>query len=540
MTIDYDYDANNRLSAMNVPGVGSLKWESYFWNSPTRTTLPGGGRRDFAYDSLMRLKSIVARDPTPATVMSRNYEYSPAGNILSKATEHGMYIYGYDNLYRLTSATNPASANEAYVYDPLGNRTNSAAVLGPWTYNLNNELLGYTNVTFACDTNGNTIRKTEETQTVNYFYDVSDRLVRVEDGGGSVIAEYGYDPFGRRLWKEVAGVRTWFFYSEEGLIGEYDAAGVEIKTYGYRPGSLWSTAPLFQRTGGTYYWYQNDHLGTPQKLMDSSGHVVWAGTYDSFGNCQVTVAEVESNLRFPGQHYDAETGLYYNWARYYDPRHGRYLSRDPLGQGENHFSYCFNNPLGLIDPAGRCALIQSQPAYQLLQTLLGIGRDWGTYYHNLTAARYNPLTASLVATASEVLRVLGVMTYLEGGWLGFDTLTGRDLSFEERVQRTLLGAVQSGLSIAGLAEGLHAGLGAKPTTEIGYHATRPEFADSVLENGFRESQAGRLGGGGVYVNNSSEGAIAEYLGAQSRRPSAYRIAGRIYTRLKLPNYSTAK
>ncbi len=74
-----------------------------------------------------------------------------------------------------------------------------------------------------------------------YMYHAANRLVRVEDGINTVIAEYDYDPFGRRLWKEVGGIRTYFFYSEEGLIGEYDASGNEIKTYGYKPDSTWTT-----------------------------------------------------------------------------------------------------------------------------------------------------------------------------------------------------------------------------------------------------------------------------------------------------------
>lgn len=52
-----------------------------------------------------------------------------------------------------------------------------------------------------------------------------------------MIAEYGYDPFGRRLWKEVDGEKTYYLYSDEGLIGEYEASGNELKTYGWRPGA---------------------------------------------------------------------------------------------------------------------------------------------------------------------------------------------------------------------------------------------------------------------------------------------------------------
>ena len=57
----------------------------------------------------------------------------------------------------------------------------------------------------------------------NYIYNVEDRLAEVRDGQGSLIASYYYDPFGRRLWKDVGGTRTYFHYADEGLIGEYNA-----------------------------------------------------------------------------------------------------------------------------------------------------------------------------------------------------------------------------------------------------------------------------------------------------------------------------
>jgi RHS repeat-associated protein len=91
-------------------------------------------------------------------------------------------------------------------------------------------------------------------------------------------------------------------------------------------------------------------------LVAANGAVVWSGAYDAFGNCEVGVETVVSNLRLPGQYYDAETGLYYNLNRYYDPKIGRYLQPDPAGDGLNPYAYVGGNPVNAIDPLGLCAL----------------------------------------------------------------------------------------------------------------------------------------------------------------------------------------
>ena len=106
---------------------------------------------------------------------------------------------------------------------------------------------------------------------------------------------------------------------------------------------------------GAMYYYGNDKLGTPQIMTDSTNTVVWEGEYKPFGEADVNPnSTVVNNFRFPGQYYDAETGLHYNYHRYYDPGMGRYLTPDPIGLdgGINLFAYVLNNPVNSVDPLG--------------------------------------------------------------------------------------------------------------------------------------------------------------------------------------------
>ena len=104
-------------------------------------------------------------------------------------------------------------------------------------------------------------------------------------------------------------------------------------------------------------YYINDHLGTPQQLVNQNQEVTWAADYQAFGEASIEAEVITNNHRFPGQYYDQESGLHYNWNRYYEPNTGRYITSDPIGLngGMNTFGYVGGNPLYWYDRTGLAA-----------------------------------------------------------------------------------------------------------------------------------------------------------------------------------------
>ena len=156
--------------------------------------------------------------------------------------------------------------------------------------------------------------------------------------------------------------------SPERSHGRGNPGEVQVASLFMLPGMLagLTNSAIADSNGEHLYYYHSDHLGTPLFLTDVSGTVVWRGEYLPFGEVfsedtdpDGDGVDVEQPFRFPGQYEDAETRLYYNYFRDYDPQIGRYIEivGKPSENEPNLYVYTNANPINLIDPLGLAPLI---------------------------------------------------------------------------------------------------------------------------------------------------------------------------------------
>jgi RHS repeat-associated protein len=106
------------------------------------------------------------------------------------------------------------------------------------------------------------------------------------------------------------------------------------------------------KTGGVSKYFLQDHLGSTTALTNSAGSIIESASYDSFGN---STNNLSTRYQFTGREFDADLGLQYSRARWYDATLGRFISEDPIGfaGGDvNLYGYVGNNPLRFVDPSG--------------------------------------------------------------------------------------------------------------------------------------------------------------------------------------------
>ena len=272
--------------------------------------------------------------------------------------------FGYDALGRLTQAT-AASSTVAYSYDANGNRTSSTTNGSMRSYTIDaasNRLLALTNPTasFGYDAAGNTVSDS----TFTLRYDLRGRLASVTSPASTT--SYSYDHLGQRVRKiDAAGTGTTLFaYDPQGhLLGEYDRYGNALREYvwlGDLPVAVFlPDAANPAASPPLVYFIHADHLDTPRAVLDRAGVPRWTWYADAFGTTAPNASPAGQpgfafHLRFPGQYYDAESGMHYNLMRDYIPSVGRYAQSDPIGLagGINTFGYVGGNPILFVDPMG--------------------------------------------------------------------------------------------------------------------------------------------------------------------------------------------
>ncbi|MGD9126842.1 MAG: RHS repeat-associated core domain-containing protein [Planctomycetia bacterium] len=269
----------------------------------------------------------------------------------------------------MTSADHSVQSDETYTYDANGNRTNTGYVV-----DAANRLTSDGTYNYTYDAEGNLTTKTEIAtgNVTEYTYDHRNRLVLVQEksSGGIILneVEYTYDALDRRIAKTVdadgegpqAAETTHFAYDGEHIWADFDNSGVITARYLYG-NSIDQLIARYRPVEGTA-WYLTDHLGTVRDIVNAAGTLINHIDYDSFGNILAqTDPAAGDRFTYTGREFDAETGLYYYRARYYDPITGRFISEDPISfaAGDaNLYRYVGNSPLMAIDPSGQATVME--------------------------------------------------------------------------------------------------------------------------------------------------------------------------------------
>jgi RHS repeat-associated protein len=236
----------------------------------------------------------------------RTYTYDNAGNIITDLRPGAeSFTYAYNNRNRMSSVTRNGVAYASYVYnamEQLASR-NTSAPGGP---------IG----------------------TVHYIYDTQGHLIAEADAAtGATTREYLWLPSNDNQNNTLA----------EDMMAVNDNAPVDLPLAVVNV----SATPVI-------YQVHTDHLGRPIRMTDAAKATIWQATWKPWGEVQSITGTVANNLRFPGQYFQLETGLAYNWHRTYDPVTGRYTQPDPLGflDGPSIYAYSESSPFMRTDREG--------------------------------------------------------------------------------------------------------------------------------------------------------------------------------------------
>ena len=309
------------------------------------------------------------------TAVKRSYGYDRTGNLTHSTDQRtGTTHFEYDRLGRITQA-----GNELFAFDPAHNILSDDLNAVP-----DNRLKTYNGTTYYYDDLGNLIhRELADGEVQNYFYDLHDQLVKAEifkKDGTKETWSYTYDALGRRIGKgrlkneEVSETsfphdlsgndlenQTRFVWDGSHLLQEIHSDGRYTYIYtdqdSYEPLAQvrdWTTEDGENRQ--QIHYFHCDQIGIPREMTDKDGNLLWFGNYTGWGRLKeetkVTDAAYQP-FRLQNQYADHETGLHYNFFRYYEPDAGRFVNQDPIGLwgGENFYIFA-RNTHKWIDPYG--------------------------------------------------------------------------------------------------------------------------------------------------------------------------------------------
>jgi len=319
---------------------------------------------NITYDSLGRVSSRT-HTVNWKSIYSIQLSYDSRGNISQKtetvAGTTDTWGYSYDSDGQLTNVTKNGVDEEVYTYGDLnGNRTGyqrtTSNILSGYDtqdrlvqvgatlykFNADGQMIQRGDDTFTYSSVGELQKATVSGKTISYAYDGMHRRVAHTDSSGTYQYLYGNlkKPFQLTAMRDPAGVLTYYYYDDAGLLFAFDKGGVR-------------------------YYVASDQVGTPKTITDSTGAVVKYLEYDSFG-----MPTLASNpdffmpVGFASGVTDTTTGLVRFGYRDYEPNNGRWTAKDPIffegGQG-NLYQYVQNNPVNWIDPEGLAAIPGSVP-----------------------------------------------------------------------------------------------------------------------------------------------------------------------------------
>ncbi|MGE3533160.1 MAG: RHS repeat-associated core domain-containing protein, partial [Steroidobacteraceae bacterium] len=373
----YTYDGLGRIQTKTQTVAGQSKTVHYVYSNGqlTNMTTPSGQSIGYSYYAHGKISAITVNGQP----LLSNVLYSPFGPTRGWTWVNGtLTVREYNTDGQLTTVD--SAGLSTYRYNPDGT---IASVTHDSSANLDLST-GQTNLSVS--TTSNRINSTAGTLVRTYSYDAAgnmtgdgQRAFIYNDAGRmtstthvGITTSYLYNALGQRVQKSNANGTTNFVYDESGhLLGEYDQADNLIQEIVWLDDIPVATIRTDQGgTGVGIFYIHTDHLNAPSKITRPNDNaVIWRWNHDPFGN-GVPNQDPDGNglvltfnLRFPGQYFDAETGLNQNHFRDYDPATGRYAQSDPIGLAGGSFStyaYANNNPISNIDLLG-LAYFASRP-----------------------------------------------------------------------------------------------------------------------------------------------------------------------------------